>query len=625
MIPLTDLLDTVLRKLDGGECPSPSRVALELMALLERPNASVAEAATLVRLDSVLTAKILELANSVLYRGSRPVLALPDAILRLGLRTLAHFVLGLSLTKTRSPIPGLDLSRYWARALVRALFLEELVTRVGSWSKAEVFTLGLLSDVGYLLLFCAVPESMAELLGSAVDPHEMPVAEQERLGINHIELTALLLERWGFPQLMLRAVRSQLEAVPVEEDSRLGRLCHLLEAGRLFADLWDDTLSNLQQGRLRWLRQQLEVDDVAFQQIAERVQGEWRQLSGLFELQPPKDAEQRWTGFMEYVLNDAGRQAAYRVLVIDDDESSRTLLRRYLEPVGYEVHEAAGSAEALRVIDQHAPRIILIDWCLGQDDGLELCQRLRSRYGARMFLVMLSAFAEDTHGTHALEYGANEFLTKPISRRVLLAKLRTAVESVALMLDLEQERQAQIHAHEQLLRMNEELRDDVMRDALTGLYNRRAWETFAPKIWQRAESAGIPVACIMLDIDYFKRVNDQFGHDIGDLALAALADLLQRSTRETDLVVRLGGEEFVILTASADLAGVRQMTQRIAADVAQLHGAFPSFTVSGGGAFSQVPAVRTLSDLLRLADQNLLQAKRGGRNNIVWPDGMPAQ
>jgi HD-like signal output (HDOD) protein len=190
MILLADLLDTVLHKLDGGECPSPSRVALELMALLERPNASVAEAATLVRLDSVLTAKILELANSVLYRGSRPVLALPDAILRLGLRTLAHFVLGLSLTKTRSPIPGIDLSRYWARALVRALFLEELVTRVGSWSKAEVFTLGLLSDVGYLLLFCAVPESMAELLGSVVDPHEMPVAEQERLGINHIELTA---------------------------------------------------------------------------------------------------------------------------------------------------------------------------------------------------------------------------------------------------------------------------------------------------------------------------------------------------------------------------------------------------------------------------------------------------
>ncbi len=617
---MSEVIEAVLRKLDRAECPSPSRVALELMSLLEQPNAGINDAAQLVRLDSVLTAKVLELANSALYRGLRPVLVLPDALLRLGLRTLAHFVLSLSLIKAPCPIPRLDLSRYWAQALLRGLFVEELVAHTGSWARAEVFTLGLLNDFGYLAEFCVFPERMAEIVDAAPDAAALLAAEREQLGLDHVELTAALLERWGFPELMLRAVRSERDPAPIGEEPRLQILCYVLEAGRIFADHWDGIATEVQIDRLRFLRQQLQISDVQYQEILQRLQTEWLQWSQLFAAQVPADLGQRWSGFVERMMHASGEQSAYRVLVVDDDEASRHLLRRYLEPVGYEVYDAADVSTAMQVIDTQGPRIVLIDWYLGQDDGLEFCQRLRSRYGARMYLVLLSAFADEGDGTRALECGANEFLSKPVSRRVLLAKLRSAVDSVALLLDLEDARQKQLRAQEQLLHLTEELRDEALRDALTGLYNRRAWETLAPGIWQRATSAATPISCIILDIDYFKQVNDQYGHDVGDRVLMALAKLLLQSTRETDLLVRLGGEEFVILIETADLPGVGQMMQRLASEIAQLQGDFPSITVSMGAASSH--ASTSLDELLHAADQNLLQAKRQGRNRIVCSDDL---
>jgi diguanylate cyclase (GGDEF)-like protein len=169
---------------------------------------------------------------------------------------------------------------------------------------------------------------------------------------------------------------------------------------------------------------------------------------------------------------------------------------------------------------------------------------------------------------------------------------------------------------------NEKLEQLSLTDPLTGLANRRRLANAFAVMWQHAEATGRPVSVIMVDIDYFKQYNDHFGHPGGDGCLQRLATVLTASTRRVDIVARCGGEEFAVVLPDTDLGPAYHVAERIRHAVAQLRQEHPGspigcVTVSAGVASAVPGSGRNQEDLLRLADEGLYSAKRGGRNQVV--------
>lgn len=613
-------IDALLIQLDKGRCPSPSRVALDLLDLLQSRTAGVNDAAAIVRLDPVLTAKTVKLANSVLYRGLRPTVAVDDAIMRIGMQALARLALGLSLIEANAALAEhFDLGRYWTSALARAIAMQALARRLGGWSTAELFTLGLLCEIGRLTLACAAPEESEELALACATPEELRRSEQLHFGFDHRQLSAALLRRWSFPELMTAAIDPEHAPDALRGKTRFTSLLAILDLARSTGE-WIEGLRD--EHHVGMLRQRCEAwgfDLELLDAVLDEIESEWQGMAGLFELDLSDDAREKFERLRHHLTNSypSGPSAQpARVLVVDDDPASRNLLRRVLEPNAYEVLEAADADAALAIMYQSAPRVAIIDWVLPGMDGIELCRRLRAEYGARLYLLVLTAHHDGAHTLEALEAGANDFLTKPFPRKVLLAKLQTAASMVEFVAGLEEEHQSSQQTQLELSRMNKELREVVIKDELTGLANRRALDGYLRTAWAQAQHHDQSLACIMLDIDHFKQINDEFGHDAGDRALRAVAELLQAHSRTDDLAVRYGGEEFVLVCPHSDLCGTLKLAERIRARVQELRGDFPAITLSAGVA-QMTEDMESPEDLLRAADQALLAAKRHGRNRVI--------
>ncbi|WP_308389022.1 diguanylate cyclase [Acidithiobacillus sp. AMEEHan] len=613
-------MDDFLRYLDDCDCPSPPRLALELLEMLDRPEVSVRDIAERVRRDPILAAKAVQLANSALYRGLRPVVAIEDAVMRIGLAVLARLAIGLSLTEQRPALSRFfDLPRYWSAALIRATALQALAKAIGAWSPTELFTVGLLADIGALILACAVHEPYGRILESSSDLVERLEKEQAEFGFDHRQLSAALLTRWGLPGFMAEAVSSD-DADAGSHTLRSQELRAMLNIARWFGGYADGSCAENAPPPERLLAKFGPHNDL-MDRIRTEIEGEWQDLADLFEIDPPADVRSRLQQLshpeaMPLVGRASGAGRAVRVLVVDDDVASRTLLRRMLEPAGYEVLEASDAESAMELIQQFLPRILILDWVLPGMDGAGLCQCLRKQFGGRVYLLVLSAVMNGEHTVQALDAGANDFLEKPVSRNLLLAKLKNARDAVELTQSLEEAQYQVRESQRELLLLNEALRQAAAQDDLTGLSNRRSIDQYLEEAWESSRRYASRLAVVMLDVDHFKQVNDEHGHDTGDRALRALAKILKDHVRSSDRVARWGGEEFVVVCSNSSAEEAAQLGERLRRAVEKLAGDFPSITLSGGVA-ERTPEMSSPDDLLRAADQALLQAKRDGRNRII--------
>lgn len=289
-----------------------------------------------------------------------------------------------------------------------------------------------------------------------------------------------------------------------------------------------------------------------------------------------------------------------KVLLVDDDRSILRIVSHWLASEGYQTFQAADGEEALKRIESNCPDFVLTDWEMPRMDGLELCRRLRQmklpHYVYVIFLTVKAGLEETVAG---LEVGADDFLGKPIEKFELLARMRAG----ARVLELEQ----------RLSRM-------AYTDPLTGLLTRRAFYEAVGREWERAKRYHLPLSCVMLDIDYFKRINDVHGHAAGDTVLAAVAQQLVRNCRACDLVCRHGGEEFcVLLPETADL-GAAQWAERARQSMHELEIAIAGTTVRVTCSFGTAQRhedTQTGEQLVDQADQALLVAKRSGRDKVV--------
>ncbi len=300
------------------------------------------------------------------------------------------------------------------------------------------------------------------------------------------------------------------------------------------------------------------------------------------------------------------------ILLVEDDVITRRLIARLLRRAGYEVAEAADGTEGLALIRQKFFPILITDWEMPQMDGPTLCRRVRElELEGYVYSLLLTARDTKEYIIAGLEAGADDYLTKPLHEAELFARLKTGSRIVAL---------------EQNLRAaNERNRRLSITDALTGAYNRRYFNEQLPSEIERCRRYKHVLSIVMGDIDFFKKINDGYGHGAGDDVLGQFVQLTQRSIRATsDWIARYGGEEFVIVMPETSHAGAMQATEKLRAAIA----AEPLATTAGGIAVTASFGVATLTpdvddvaqgveQFIAVADARLYASKHAGRNRVT--------
>ena len=290
------------------------------------------------------------------------------------------------------------------------------------------------------------------------------------------------------------------------------------------------------------------------------------------------------------------------VLIADDDPGTLAVVEVWLLTAGYEVTVAADGDEALVLALETEPDLVVLDVSMPGLDGLEVCRALQGATPVPPPVIFLTGHS----GTDALvtgfDAGAVDYIAKPLNREVLVTRIRAALRSKAL-------------------------RDDLIThaasDALTGLPNRRELDARTRVAIAHAGRYDRPLSCAMIDIDYFKRVNDCYGHAAGDAVLCEAANRLRETCRETDTIGRYGGEEFVVLlpetTAPDAMIAAERVRRAFCATAFETNGTELQLTASIGIA-TWGPSMIIPANLYSAADQALYQAKEHGRNRTALLD-----
>jgi len=296
------------------------------------------------------------------------------------------------------------------------------------------------------------------------------------------------------------------------------------------------------------------------------------------------------------------------VLVADDDRVTREYVAGLLRGNGMRVETAPDGRAALNIAREGNVDLVLLDVMMPGLDGIDCCRLIKSMTQDRFLpVILLTAKSDPKSRVEGLRIGADDYLGKPFDERELLARVHG-------MLRIK-------NMHDDVRDARERLEELSVRDELTGLYNYRYLTTRLGEEFKRAERYKDPLACVMIDLDYFKRVNDGHGHDVGDTVLREVARRLKREVREIDVVARYGGEEFLLILPSTHFSGALTVADRVWRAMREVPIQAPSgvgltVTLSAGVALYPSRDVRSKDDLLKAADRALYQAKDDGRDRV---------
>jgi diguanylate cyclase (GGDEF)-like protein len=296
------------------------------------------------------------------------------------------------------------------------------------------------------------------------------------------------------------------------------------------------------------------------------------------------------------------------ILLVEDNADDVDIIRRLVRRSGADVRldQVATGAEALELARVRAYDVALVDQQLPDTRGEQLIGQMKAAV-PELPIVMLTRQGDERLAVEVMKAGAFDYLRKDdLDASVLHRTVRNAVDRARLLLEIQ-------HA-------NERLRDWAIRDGLTGLFNHRHFQELLRTEFARAGRYGQALACLMVDLDHFKQINDTYGHPFGDEVLKQVANTLVAEARKVDVVARYGGEEFVLVLPNTDLAGARIVAERICERVGQTpvshDGVTVAVTLSVGVATSDDPRCTTENALVKQADAALYRAKRGGRNRV---------
>ncbi len=510
---MTQAVTLSLEGLKPSDIPSPPQSCLRIIEAASEDGFNFDNFTQHIAADPAFTSEVLRTVNSPYFAPQEPITTVRRAIFMLGWRQIRNLALSFAVRESLrdSPIPQVLLQQFWSQAVLRATACRQLSQLQSRGDAEEAFTVGLLQDVGFLVLMHLRPMHLAEwpeLLEMA--PAERLVAERERFGATHVDVVRVLAERWGLPEVIHQAIaRHHDDGVDRPAPSDLAGLAHA-------ADL------------------------------------------------------------------------------------------------ACAVYAGRDKAKAL--------------------DAFEACLLARGlpASSTQGVLEQISLRAEGSAA--ALGFGA---LQVPTYEQILHA----ANQTLMLIKDREEERSYQLQAllqkKEEMARQLEhkmsQLKELVYVDPLTGLANRRRFDSALLELIAAAARDKQPLTLIVMDIDHFKRVNDTFGHPIGDEALRRVADVIVKCTRSTDHRARIGGEEMAIALLGANPEIGQRIAEKIRTGVENIAlshaGRMVPLSMSlGGTTFEKTKdpelvgatAEFIAGRMMQIADAALYAAKQAGRNRVHW-------
>jgi len=302
----------------------------------------------------------------------------------------------------------------------------------------------------------------------------------------------------------------------------------------------------------------------------------------------------------------------FLILAVDDNSVNRILIEKILRKEGYQAKILAHSQEVLPYMEQINPDLILLDLMMPNINGLELCQQIKlNPHFQDIPVIFITASDEKQDLLKAFDLGAVDYITKPFHNRELLARIKTHLELK--------------FTRDELKKALVELEKLATTDELTGISNRRNFSTLAEREFNLAKRQKRYFALLILDIDYFKKINDSHGHIAGDFVIKSVAQQCVLSIRQEDLCARWGGEEFIIFLSESMLEDGIAVARRLRQDIEELSVAFESekinVTVSIGVAVYN-PEDKNVNQTIIRGDMALYQAKNSGRNRVVDENGV---
>lgn len=615
--------------------PSPQGVALAVLELTQRHDASIQDLTLLVQTDPAMAARILRYANAVHGGSLRHIASLTHAIVFLGLFRVRQIALGFSLVDhyRSGACEAFDYLGYWTASLAAGITAQQVATQA-QCPPDESFTCGLLSGIGRLALATVFPAEYGVLLQGHLSSLELRQAETSSFGLDHAALSAELLEDWGLPEIFCQAVR--YHEIPGESPfppgSRTQALTNALHFSAKVGQLLN--LDDVQ----RWERlpslyhaaAQLGLEDTDVPPLVEGVVRQWQDwgrelrlptrefsdIHSLLSAPPPPGEEGGQTGLMMMPMR--------LTLLVPSPEHLRRLADA-LDAMGLALDLATDKTTALRLLQQNQTDVMLVELPDCGDAAIRTLYELRAtEAGRQAYCIVLIPPQAETQVAKLMLAGAADYLLSNYSEAALLARLYAAQRVVSLQGAVRSERETAIRSSGEWARNNRRLLREALTDPLTRLHNRRYGLDRLRHEWSFARHSHASLSCILLDIDHFKRINDERGHAAGDLVLAQVARLVESSCRKNDVVFRYGGEEFCIVSPGTSLREALRLAQRIGAAVRQEAFGPPQapfrVTLSAGVATLGTDT-EDAESLLAQADRALYAAKTAGRDRVMAARG----
>lgn len=298
-----------------------------------------------------------------------------------------------------------------------------------------------------------------------------------------------------------------------------------------------------------------------------------------------------------------------RILIAEDDPVSRRVLQATLIKWGHEVTSCNDGPEAWRELQKDdPPSLLILDWMMPGMDGIEICRKVR-QLGREpySFILLLTAKSQKEDIIIGMEAGADDYITKPFDKKELKVRLHAGERILKLQ--------------EELISAREDLREQATHDPLTGLWNHGSIRDILEQELARSKRQDQSLSTVMIDLDYFKKINDTYGHLAGDKVLRETAQRIETAMRPYDQVGRYGGEEFLVVLPGCDEANALHLAERLCTCInekgVQIGGEQVTITISLGAVACSSTANIKMDSMIQTADNALYEAKNSGRNRAV--------
>ncbi|SHO49776.1 diguanylate cyclase [Desulfopila aestuarii] len=610
-----------------SKLPSPSKVATEVIRLCYSESSSLQDIANVVETDPALSAKFLKYANSALMGTMVPITSIQRAAVRIGIRGMASMALSFSFLSQQNKCECREFNyhRYWSKSLAHAIAARALAQKSKNLDPDELFTCALLSHIGELALATAFPEEYVEILARSLGTKEMLEEEQRIFEIHHHNLSAEMFTDWGLPKLFGQAVRIHESYVADEEENEeLAELAEILHLSLQIANICVlDLPLSISFDAVEKLAENYGIAAKEFGAFFEQIVLTWQEWGYLFQI--PTQQCPLYHQLKTLDANSIEAQVRSRpeteilLLAVDDDPLTLLNLTRILGSESRQIITAENGKQALQIALEKRPEMVITDWRMPQMDGLELCMALRQETTTQhTYIIMLTGAEADDELVQAFDAGADDYVVKPFTPKVLEARIRGGERLIRYQRKINRDREVIQKYAVRLGVANRKLH--TMTDALTGLPNRRNAMARLKDVVAESSRYGEKLSCIMIDVDHFKNINDTHGHDNGDLVLKEVAQIFSKNARSYDMVSRMGGEEFLVISTRSDREESLQLAERLRAavekHVMELGGGTVAQVTISAGVASWRDEYANGGELIKAADDALYRAKKNGRNRV---------